>query len=64
MEENLTPVKICTLCGETLKYLSVYLFDMEHIKKYLFECKKCDVTYDVYINELTRHRASYQTLLN
>lgn len=61
--ENEKPKKVCTLCGKSLQTLDVFSFDMNFIKKYTFQCTECNVVYDVYVNEKTKYRTSYQTLL-
>ena len=63
-EEDKPPVKVCGSCSKSLIHQTVYLFDLEHMKKYTFICETCDIKYDVYINEKTRFRASYQNLLS
>ena len=55
-EEEKPPVKVCSDCGKTLKHETIFLFDMDFIKKYTFFCSTCDIRYEVYVNHLTKHR--------
>ena len=64
IDEEEAPVKVCGSCSDTLKYETVFLFELDHIRKYTFHCETCNISYDVYINNKTKFRASYQCLLD